>query len=251
MEEEKSQEEITKWKGILASHPDDADISGMPDEVSDVLSRDPDYAPFIADAILRSLPDDGGSGAAPFEIPPELEEALDESGAGPEVEDELKESATVVATRARKEREDKEQKEEQAKKLSLMAKIARLDVGEKAKLARTGDKAVRSLLIKDANKQVSMAVMENPRITIQEIELISASRNVTEDILREIGKNKDWSKNYTVMLSLVNNPKTPVGVSLTHINKLLIRDLRFIAKSKGIPEAIRVTAKKIVQKKAI
>jgi hypothetical protein len=236
-EEREEQEELKHWKDLLSSHPEEVNISEMPKQVAEVLAGDPDVAAAVADAIARSLPEAAGQGVA-----------VEEPAAPAEP---LKESAVMAAMRARQEREEREQKEEQAKKLGLMARIAKLDVGEKAKLARTGDKDARSILIKDANKQVSMAVLGNPRMTIQEIEITAASRNVTEDILREIGGNRDWCKSYTVVHSLVSNPKTPIGVSLTHLPRLLLRDLRTIAKSKGIPDAIRMTAKKHVQKRSI
>jgi hypothetical protein len=234
--EEKDREEVRHWKDLLAEHPEQVKIEEIPKQVAELLAMDPDAASGIAEAIARSLPLEEGQGGA-----------LD--GEPPVAGEETKESAYTAAMRARKEREDREQKDEQLKKLSLLARIAKLDVGEKSKLARTGDKDTRSILIRDSNKQVSMAVLANPKMTIQEIEMTAASRNVTEDILREIGNNRDWCKSYTVILALVNNPKTPIGISLTHLPKLLLRDIRFISKSKGIPDAIRMTAKRIAQKK--
>ena len=151
----------------------------------------------------------------------------------------------AAAIRIRHERGE----DEEAKKLSLLARIQRLDVGERAKLARGGDKDARSILIKDSNRQVAMSVLANPKITVQEVEQIAASRNVSEDVLREIGGNKDWCKSYTVILSLANNPKTPIPISLTFLNRLFTRELRFLAKSKGVPEVIRVMAKKQAEKK--
>ena len=35
--------------------------------------------------------------------------------------------------------------------------------------------------------------------------------NVTEEVLRVIGTNRAWLKNYGVVLGLVKNPKTPAG----------------------------------------
>ena len=166
----------------------------------------------------------------------------DESGEG-EAPERLESAAAAI--RVRHERGA----DEEARKLSLLARIQRLDVGERAKLARGGDKEARSILIKDSNRQVAMSVLANPKITVQEIEQIAASRNVSEDILREIGGNKDWCKSYTVILSLVNNPKTPIPISLTFLNRLFTRDLRFLSKSKGVPEVIRAMAKKQAEKK--
>jgi len=232
-EEEKKEAEpgqVEHWKDLIISQPETLHhvLGEMPKEVAEALVKDPDIHPFISEMIAGTLPDTGE------------EEGEDPEGGGA--------GGAEMASRARRQREDKE---EQVKKLSLYAQIARLDVGAKAKLARSGDKDVRSILIKDGSKQVSLSVLDNPKITIQEIEMTAASRNVSEDVLRIIGNNNDWTKFYTVMLALVNNPKTPIGVSLTHLGKIHTRDLRFLAKSKGIPEAIKISAKKLAQKRTV
>ena len=201
--------------------------------------------------IISSGPDDEGyDGLDGYEDDDSGEGDYGQSDAARASSLERRTAAAAAAVKARKEREEREAMLDEQKKLGLLARIQKMDVGEKAKLARAGDKEVRSILIKDSNKQVSMAVIGNPRMTIQEVEIIAASRNVTEDILREVAKNKDWCKSYTVILSLVNNPKTPIPISLSFIPKLRTLDLRFIAKSKGVPEAVRNTAKRQVEKRS-
>ena len=101
------------------------------------------------------------------------------------------------------------------------------------------------ILIKDSSKQVALAVLANPKLTLHEVEIIAASRNVSEEVLREIAGNKDWIKSYSVTLALVNNPKTPVPMGLTFLPKLRTRDLRFVGKNKGVPEVIRMSAKRL------
>jgi hypothetical protein len=169
----------------------------------------------------------------------------------PEFEADKMSGAALAAMRARHEREEHEQKEEaQAHKLGLQARLLKLDVGERSKQARMGDQETRMILIKDSSKQVSLAVLANPKLTLHEVEIISASRNVSEEVLREIAGNKDWIKSYSVMLALVNNPKTPVPMGLTFIPKLRTRDLRFVGKNKGVPEVIRMSAKRIAGTRA-
>ncbi len=154
----------------------------------------------------------------------------------------------AAAIKARKEREERAALQEQQKRLSLLAKIQKLDVGERCKMGREGDKDCRSILVRDGNKMVALSVLTNPKITQNELEFIAASRNVDEEVLREIARNRDWSKEYAVILALANNPKTPVGVALTLVPRLHIRDLRFLMKNKGVPEAVRVIAKRLADK---
>jgi hypothetical protein len=239
MAEEKPGQDIEQWKKKVASLKEglDQEIPNIPREVVFELVKDPEVGPRLSEAINRTMRRGRTRPPSP-----------DEEGGV------RKSDAAETAERARREheqREEQKQKEEQEKRLSMLARIQRMDVGEKAKLAREGDKEARAILIKEGNKSIAMSVLANPRITSQEIEMIAASRNVNEDILREIAGNKDWTKLYTVMLNLCNNPKTPVGITLTYLPRLLTRDLRFLAKSKGVPEVIRVTARKMAQKRSI
>ncbi|MBW2392417.1 MAG: hypothetical protein JRE83_03695 [Deltaproteobacteria bacterium] len=97
---------------------------------------------------------------------------------------------------------------------SRFQEIQNLPVPDKIKLAMTGDKEARSILIKDSNKQVQEAVIDSPRISDMEIGAIANSRNVPDEMLRKIAINRQWMKNYQVRLGLVNNPKTPLPMGL-------------------------------------
>jgi hypothetical protein len=181
--------------------------------------------------------------------PPE-EGAAEEEKSGleeaPEFDPDKMSTAALAAMRARQEREEHALKEEaRAHKLGLQARLLKLDVGERAKQARSGDQETRMILIKDSNKLVALAVLNNPKLTLHEVEMIAASRNVSEEVLREIAGNKDWIKSYSITLSLVNNPKTPVPMGLTFLPKLRTRDLRFVGRNKGVPEVIRMSARRI------
>jgi len=124
---------------------------------------------------------------------------------------------------------------------SLYQKIQTMSVSEKLDLARKAPKEARSILIRDSNKLVQLAVVSSPKITESEILAIASSRQVNDDVLKEIGMNKDWLRNYQVRLALVNNPKTPLSITMAQITYLNQRDLALLAKSKGVPRPI-VTA---------
>ena len=123
-------------------------------------------------------------------------------------------------------------------------KIMTLNTAQKAILAMKGGREERAILIRDTNRVVAMAVMKNPRMPEGEVEAIAAMRNVHEEVLRSIGANREWTKNYTVALALVRNPRTPPGLSTNFISRLNNRDLKFLSKDKNVPEIIRRMAKK-------
>lgn len=132
------------------------------------------------------------------------------------------------------------------KNFSLFQQIQRMTVPDKVQLALKGNKEARGILIRDSNKKVSLTVLESPKMTEQEIEMIAQSKNVAEDVLRGIAMKKEWLKNYTIVRSLVNNPKTPVGISLSHLNHIKEKDLKDISKNKNISETIRSAANRLI-----
>ena len=139
-----------------------------------------------------------------------------------------------------------EQKPKEAKPQNLLQKIQSLTVGEKLQLALKGSREIRSILVKDSNKQVMLSVLQNQKITETEVELIAKSRSVHEEALRIISKNREWLKNYAIMFALATNPKTPPGIAVTLISGLKFKDLLLLDKNKNVPELIRSAAKRLV-----
>lgn len=127
---------------------------------------------------------------------------------------------------------------------SAYRKILTLSTAQKAILAMKGGRDERTILIRDTNKVVAVSVLKNPRITETEVEAIAAMRNVSDEVLRSVGTNREWSKNYGVMAALVRNPRTPPGVSTNFIPMLSNRDLKGLATDKNVPEIIRRNAKR-------
>ncbi len=125
-----------------------------------------------------------------------------------------------------------------------------IGVGEKIKLALTGDKEWRSILIKDSNKQVSGAVIKNPRITDGEVLSILKGSIQNDEILRVICGNKEWLKNHQIRKALVENNRTPLQTALRLIGTLGDKDLAMLAKSKNVSSVIAAQARRqLLQKK--
>jgi len=128
---------------------------------------------------------------------------------------------------------------------SAYQKIVTLNAAQKAIMAMKGGREERMILIRDTNKVVALAVLRNGRITDLEIEGIARMRNVSDEVLRQLGTNRDWVKNYAVIRSLVYNPRTPQGIAANFIPRLVNRDLKELARSRDVPELIRRNAKRI------
>jgi len=137
------------------------------------------------------------------------------------------------------------------KRKTLLQRLATMTVIERLTLALKGGREERSALIRDPNKMVSRAVLQSPRLTEQEVENFSAMANLSEEILRTISLNRNFIKNYTIIRNLVNNPKTPMDVSLHFLTRLITTDLKKLTMNKNVPETVRSMATKMIRQKAI
>jgi hypothetical protein len=133
---------------------------------------------------------------------------------------------------------------------SLYHRILNMGVAEKVKLAFMGNKEARNILVRDPIKLVSVAVVKSPKIREDEIEAISKSRQVCEDVLRQIASTKEWSKSYQIKLNLANNSKTPLPISMKFLSHFREPDLRKLAKSKNIPQALATQARRLAEVKS-
>jgi hypothetical protein len=137
------------------------------------------------------------------------------------------------------------------KKLNITQIIMKMKPSQKIKLALTGAKDARGLLIRESSKIVSLSVLSNPRITIGEIESFAKSQNLSEDVIRKIGSNAEWTRKNTIVSSLVFNPKTPVSISLGFMSRMTERELGMLEKSKSVPEAVRMLARQTLIRKKL
>ncbi len=132
---------------------------------------------------------------------------------------------------------------------NILFAIKKMSLPEKLKLCLMGNTEARRVLVKEPNRIIALAALRNPRITDMEINLAAQSTSVNEDVLREIGNNRDWTRHYDVKVSLVNNPKSPPDISMNFIRHMRDRDLKVISKSKNVPGVVSSAAKRIVQQK--
>ncbi len=130
------------------------------------------------------------------------------------------------------------------KQMSFQERLATMTVPEKMKYATKGTREHRSILIRDPNRLVSSAVLSCPKVNDAEVEAYAKMGNVPEEILRTIAMSRAWTKNYSVVLALVKNSKTPVALTLNLMNRLVEGDIKKLTTDRNVPEAIRVAARK-------
>ena len=143
--------------------------------------------------------------------------------------------------------EGKEIIEEKAKPLEQ--RIRDMTVSQKIRTAMLGGPAARALLVRDKNRLVAQAVIRSPLIQEPEVAHMASSRAVSEDVLRLIGSNGEFTKSHQIKYNLVANPKTPMSIALRLLQHLRLDELRKLSKSRNVSGQIAKMARQEVDKK--
>ena len=198
----------------------------------------------------RHLPQNGpqpepelAAGTSPGEFPDDTEEEQEPFPAAVDGNpDELEEvCAEALAARLQ------EAEEQGVSKYQL---VMELKVSEKIKIAMTGDREWRKILIKEPNRLVHGAVLKNGRITEAEVVMVAKNKSASDEMVRLILLNREWVKNYEIRKALVTHPKTPLPRALRFIGDLTLRDLKELMRNRNVSNAIASTARREFERRS-
>lgn len=213
---------------------DDATLAELaekgPDEVIAALSDDRELLaakPFVKEALKKNP-----------RTPNSIKTALSEYKPKPA------EGAKKDIEQAKLHKDLTDEKRAKVDEHNIYKMVAQMNTGQKLKLALSGNKAARELLIKDSNKVVATSVLKNPRITEEEVQKVTITKGTNDDMLRQIARNKEWVKSYSIRIGMLTNPKTPLTVSLKLLDSVYEKDLQNLAKSKNVPNALSSAARR-------
>lgn len=201
-------------------------------EIMEKMEGNPECGPFIRGRIkeLRE-----------FYFKPAAAETIPET--------EVIEELTTVIAEEKEEDEKLDPAKIKQEAVSTLAKINRMSISERMRLALAGTKTERLVLIKDPNKMVQAAVLDSPKMADDEVLIHIRNLSLSSEIIGRIANNRDWTKNYTIILGLVQNPKTPINRAVTFVKQLHDRDLKLLAKDRNISPVIRTVAENLVKQK--
>lgn len=198
----------------------------------------------VADDTLNRIPKATLSAfLARSDVPVDIREFFGDRGVFPgeiaaiEAEDPLIDTAPEAS-------DDETIEDDEGAREGVSQRIAKMDFPGRLKAAIKGNREMRAILIRDPNKMISAAVLSSPKVSEQEIESFARMSNISDDVLRIIGTNRAWTKNYGVVVGLTKNPKTPLGMSLNLMARLNDRDLNMLAVDRNVPEPLRIAARK-------
>jgi hypothetical protein len=156
-----------------------------------------------------------------------------------ELLDETFEQRQAAAERLAAEARAEGGKPAEPERIALIRRIMLMKVKDRMKLGMKGDREARSILIRDPNRVVATAVINNPRITDQEVEAIAAMRTVSDEVLRLIAMNRGWARQYPIIHNLARNPRTPLPTAISILPRLHTKELKGLGQNRNISEAVR------------
>ena len=224
--------------------------------VADALARNPTCPIEVLRPVVRYLS---------VSAVQELFEDLDRLSTSPALVAALVESSVVTAEQRnqllelqREEPQDMEAFVEAAemaepdvdKRQTLLQKISTLRVVERVQMAMKGTREARNVLIRDSCRVVQRAVLQSPQLTDREIEGFAAMTSLSDETLRLIASNRKFRKNYTVTRALMNNPKTPVDITLHLLPTVTPQDLKLLTTNKNIPDTLRASANRLQRQRS-
>jgi hypothetical protein len=179
------------------------------------------------------------------DVPIGLREFFADRGVFPGVTPEILVDDPLVDAAERADPEDAAPAEDESTD-SVAQRLAKMGFSQRLKAALKGTREMRAILIRDPNKMIAASVLSSPKLNDAEVESFAKMTSVSEEVLRTIGHNRAWMKNYAVVSALARNSKTPLAVSLNLLPRLTDRDVTQLSVDRNVPEPLRVAARKKV-----
>ena len=129
---------------------------------------------------------------------------------------------------------------------SVHGRILNMSVHERIIAALRGSREERAILVNSRNRLIQRSVLACPKLSDSEIEQFASSRSVAQEVIKHIAENRRWLRQYTVILALAMNPKTPVYTAKSIIPRLNYRDKARVSRDRNLPPVTRQIAKQLL-----
>jgi hypothetical protein len=106
----------------------------------------------------------------------------------------------------------------------LLAGLQKLALGEKISMARRCGREVSKALMKDPDRKVFVALLDNPRVREEDLVTLVRSGSAHAEKLRILADHRRWGSRYLIRLALVYNPGTPKACSAAQLRHLTAAD---------------------------
>jgi hypothetical protein len=101
-------------------------------------------------------------------------------------------------------------------------------------------------LLHDADGDVLLAVLENPRLNEQHLALLLERKGLPGAVLEKIARQRDWLRHYPVKLRVAAHPRTPRLLAIPLLRQLYLFDLVDVSLLPSTPAELKRLAEEIV-----
>jgi hypothetical protein len=126
------------------------------------------------------------------------------------------------------------------------ARLLKMSVHERIICALRGSREERAILVNSRNRLIQRSVLACPKLTDNEVEQFAASRSVAQEVIAQIADNRRWLRQYSVIVALAMNPKTPVYTAKSILPRLTYRDRMRVSRDRNLPPVTRQIAEKLL-----
>ena len=117
-------------------------------------------------------------------------------------------------------------------------------------LAERGNAYACRVLAQNKDSRIATAVLKNTGLDDKTTALIGRNSATHVAVLNALADSKEWTKFYRVKLALLQNPKTPLVVSMRFLGVMQSHDLKQLSNTRTLPSALLVRAKQMLEQKA-
>jgi hypothetical protein len=117
-----------------------------------------------------------------------------------------------------------------------------LTVGERKSLARRPSRRSFEMLLRDPHPMVIQQLLQNPKLTEDDVVRLAAHRPARAETLTEIARLPRWLSRPRVRLAMLLNPGTPEHIALPLLVACTRGELREVVQSGDTPVLLRATA---------
>ncbi|TVQ96367.1 MAG: hypothetical protein EA398_16145 [Deltaproteobacteria bacterium] len=142
--------------------------------------------------------------------------------------------------------EEEESAEKSRKGSNRAAEIDNMNLSEKIRLATLGSQGDRDYLIRNSNRLVHMAAVTSPKIQPKDIHTWAANRSLPDGVITYIANHREYSRNYQILVRLMNNPKMPHQLATRKLTQLNKNDLKKLMKNRNVSPMLQRQAKAMV-----
>ena len=132
---------------------------------------------------------------------------------------------------------------------ALKERLLTMGLGEKITLARRAPAGLIPSLRKEKSVMVIEALLDNPRMTQSQVEVVVNDPTTPADVLILLSRESRWMSQRRVRIGLIKNSSTPLGTALGLLTSLSRSELRELVRHPALNHAIKVACERILERR--